>query len=304
MKKKVYSPNINLYDDFISYLEDFFSINKSQNSKFSYRYLALKLNWSAPYLNDVIKGRKKLSLGKAVELINYIGLKGAKAERFLFLYLSNVNPEFSHSSVHKDAILARNAEREHSRAMSLDEFEKLSTLLDYYILYFLELNKGVWNIDDFINKLTIQSKPSKEIVQFTFNRLEKNNYVILDPKTSLYKLNVTDQLIFDQDQDCKTELETRRLESLLQQEKEYAKNYFNYLKMPIKDKRAFCSGIINLDMELFTEAQDRIFALRNYLYELDAKGQQRYAEAKGPESRVWQFSINIFSLFENQETES
>lgn len=299
--KKAFAPNINLYSEILPFLQDFYSLNKTKNTKFSYRYLALKLNWSAPYLNDVIKGRKKLSLTKAIEFIQFLDLKGAKAERFLFLFLSDSNTEFSDSLLNKSALASRNTEKLHIRAMEFEEFEKLSTLLDYYILYFLELNKGVWNVDVFLSKLTLQAKPKPQTVENALNRLLKNNYIKFNPISSLYELQITDQLVFDQSPGDPSDLEKRRLDSLVKQEREYVTNYYNYLSVPISDRRTFCSGIINLDMELFAEAQDRIFALRNYLYELDVKGQARYSDAKGPDSRIWQFSINIFSLFESQE---
>lgn len=299
--RKAFAPNINLYSEILPYLQDFYALNKVKNSKFSYRYLALKLKWSAPYLNDVFKGRKKLSLTKALEFIQFLDLKGAKAERFLFLFLSDSNTDFSESLLKNSALASRNTEKEHNRAMELEDFEKLQTLLDYYILYFLELNKGVWRAEDFLSKLTLQVKPTLNTLEIAINRLLKNNFIKYNSQTSLYELQVTDHLIFDQAPVDKSELEKRRLEVLVKQEREYVTNFYNYLLKPISEKRTFCSGIINLDMELFAEAQDRIFALRNYLYELDLKGQARYAEAKGPESRIWQFSINLFSLFEAQD---
>ena len=301
--KNVFSPNISLYSELLPYLQDFFVLNKSRNPKFSYRFLAMKLQWSAPYLNDVIKGRKKLSLPRALEFIQYVGLKGAKAERFLFLYLSDSSTDFSQSFLKKSALESTNTLKEHQRAMDFEEFEKMQTLLDYYILYFIELNKGAWSVETFLSQLTLSIKPSKQLTEMVFNRLIKNNFLKCNSDKSIYEICINDQLIFDQSAISETEIQKRRLEALVSQEKEYVLNYQNYLSNPFfPNKRTFCSGIINLDMELFSEAVDRIYALRNYLYELDVKGQARYAEAQGPESRVWQFSINLFSLFENHET--
>lgn len=301
--KKVISPDINQYLDLLSYLQDFYLLNKKKNAFFSFRYLASKIGWSAPYINDVFKGRKKFSLARAIEFINFIELKGTKAERFLFLYLSDTDHAFATSALKETALSNRDAKRSRGE-MDLEEFKKLSSLFDYYILYYIELNCGIWDTEDFIKKLTLPCKPKVELIEQSLKRLQVIGQIKFNSKTKLYKIppTVGNVLIIDQEGKSNTEKEKIKLDAILKQEREYQTNYLNYLQHPVPNRRTFFSGILNLDLELYNEAQDRISALRNYLYELDVLGQQRYSEASGPESRIWQFSMNIFSLFENNHS--
>ncbi|MBY0412724.1 MAG: hypothetical protein K2Q18_01095, partial [Bdellovibrionales bacterium] len=107
--RKTFTPDINLYSEILPFFQDFYLLNKEKNKNFSYQYMAMQLDWSAPYINDVFKGRKKLSLNRAMELIEYLGLSGTTAERFLFLYLSDSDPSFSNSSMSKTATIYNNS---------------------------------------------------------------------------------------------------------------------------------------------------------------------------------------------------
>ena len=80
--KKIKIPDINAYSQFHSFLHDFFDINKQSNKNFSFRFLARNLGWSASHLNDVLQGRRFLSLNKILEFIEYLGLKGVKRKGF------------------------------------------------------------------------------------------------------------------------------------------------------------------------------------------------------------------------------
>jgi uncharacterized protein (TIGR02147 family) len=300
--KKLICPEINRYDRLLSFLDDFYKLNKEKNGFFSFRYMAGKLKWSGSYLNDVFKGKKHFSLKRALEFVEFIELKGVRAERFLFLLLSDTSKDFAHSKVQSMVLMSRNSQAVRG-TMTHEEFAKYQTLFDYYILFYIELNKGVWNVQDFLEKLTLPQKPPIVLINKAVKRLENIGQVIFDPKSKKYGLRETEDnsLIFDQNGKNTSIDEKAKLEAILKLERAYQINYLNYLENSIPRHRTFFSGVINLDEELYIEARDRIFSLRNYLYELDCRAQERYSSARGPSDRVWQFSINLFSLFEDPE---
>lgn len=295
--KKTFSPDINHYTEILPFLQDFYTVNKENNKNFSYRYMAMKLKWSAPYINDLIKGRKKLSLKRALEFIEFIELKGTSAERFLFLFLSDSDSNFSNSQLNKQALSAHDSKREMKKDMERMEFEKYESLFDHYIFYYLDYAKGIWDAKEFLKKLNFPIKPSEEFLSTCIARMIKNKIVRYNSLSGLYEHISLGGVVMDQLAVGENNEEKLKLAAIVKQERDYASSYLNYLHEP-KDPRIFCSGIINLDKELFIEAQDRMFALRNFLYELDDRAQERIPAAKGPESRIWQFSMHMFSLFE------
>jgi uncharacterized protein (TIGR02147 family) len=295
--KKTFTPDINQYSEILPFLQDFYTVNKENNKNFSYRYLAMKLKWSAPYINDLIKGRKKLSLKRALEFIELIELKGTSAERFLFLFLSDSDNNFSESQLNKQALSAHDSKREVKKDIERIEFEKYESLFDHYIFFYLDYMKGVWNAETFLKKLNFPIKPSEEFLGTCIARMIKNKVIKYNSISGLYEHLSLGGVVMDQTGNGVTEEERLKLAAIVKQERDYASSYLNYMHDP-KDPRIFCSGIINLDKELFIEAQDRMFALRNFLYELDHRAQERIPSAKGPESRLWQFSMHMFSLFE------
>lgn len=296
--KKILSPDINLYSEILPYLQDFYTLNKEKNKNFSYRYLALRLKWSAPYINDLIKGRKKLSLKRALEFIELLELKGTNAERFLFLFLSDSDNLFSNSLLNKNALAAHDSKKQVHKEVLINEFEKFETMFDLYILFYLDYFKGEWNAEKFLLKFNFPKKPSIDFLNARVIRMVENKLLKPLPNPHTYQIISLGGVVLDQHDGASSEEEHRKLAAITKQERDYAESYLNYLNGPMK-QNIFCSGIINLNTELYSEAKDRLFAFRNFLYELDQRAQADIATATSADSRIWQFSMHIFSIFED-----
>jgi hypothetical protein len=290
-------PDISEYFEILSFLQDFYLINKDIHKNFSYRYLAKKLNWSAPYLNDVFRGRKKLSLKRALEFIDYIGLKGVKAEKFLFMFLSNTDLNFSKSTLSSNAIDARNTKKQLSNLMR-EEFESFETIYDFYIIFYIATNKDIWNSSDFLNRLTLNKKITLEKTDQAYDRLIAKGFIKYEPKTGKTIILKIDGLFFDE-QLSQRPVENDKIKSalILNSEREFIGNYLNYLEKPSAKDRAFFSGIIHIEEGMLGEALDRIYSLRNYMYSLNEKTDANLANAQN--LKVMQFSLNMFSLFKD-----
>lgn len=297
--KKILSPDINLYSEILPYLQDFYTLNKEKNKNFSYRYLALRLNWSAPYINDLIKGRKKLSLKRALEFIEMLELKGTNAERFLFMFLSDSDNLFSSSLLNKNALAAHDSKKEVHREVLRNDFEKFETMFDLYLLFYLDYFKGEWKAEKFLQKFNFPQKPSIDFLNARIKRMVENKLLKPLSLKDTYEIISTGGVVLDQHDGASSDEEHKKLAAITKQEIDYAESYLNYLNGPMK-QNIFCSGIINLNKELYAEAKDRLFAFRNFLYELDHRAQADIANATSADSRIWQFSMHMFSLFEQE----
>lgn len=304
--KKPFVPDINKYSDILVFMNDFFDLNKKKNPNFSFRYLGARLKWSAPYLNDVFKGRKKLSLNRALTFINFLGLSGLKAERFLFLYLADTDNAFSVSKLNVDALSSRETVvvKPEEELMNLKDFERLY-LLDYYIIQFLGLHDMVWDPQLFLKRLRLAQKPTLETLEKHLNHLVRDQYLSYKKETNKYEVLpnfFNHHQLFDQSGAVTNEQEQKRLNIVKDHEQEYATQYLNSIHAPGISNRTFYSGIINLDEEAMKDVVERISSLRNHLYNLDMRTYEKFqAEPPQPKDSLYQFSLNIFSIFRTDD---
>lgn len=78
--------NIYEYDDFRIYLKDSYDAKCSSDPSYSYRKFASEAGFTNPgFLNDVIKGRRKLSRGALEKMVAVFGLSDIEAEFFRLL---------------------------------------------------------------------------------------------------------------------------------------------------------------------------------------------------------------------------
>jgi uncharacterized protein (TIGR02147 family) len=78
------------YDDYRTFLADFFAEQKKLKAFFSHRYFARRAGFSSPsYCLEVIKGKHNLTAPKLQKMIKGLGLKGRAATYFETLVLFN-----------------------------------------------------------------------------------------------------------------------------------------------------------------------------------------------------------------------
>ncbi|NLD99485.1 MAG: TIGR02147 family protein [Fibrobacter sp.] len=102
--------NIYEYDDFRLYLKDCYDEKKSADPSYSYRRFASDAGFTNPgYLNDVIKGRRKLSVSASEKMIAVFAFTPKEAEffRLLVQYRQEKN-ETERQEVYKQIIFRRN----------------------------------------------------------------------------------------------------------------------------------------------------------------------------------------------------
>lgn len=162
------------YDDSIHFLKSTLQSKAEVNSSYSLRAFAKKLGLSAGALSSILNRKKKLSVERAHEVANALGLnadateyfmalvqlEGAKSDSLKIQYLEKVkalNPKINQSKNLKQTLL------------TLEHFKLIS---DWYGLAILELISGPvgeWNIKTIAKKMGL----SKVNVELTLERLTK-----------------------------------------------------------------------------------------------------------------------------------
>lgn len=295
---KPYSPDISLYSNLHNFFQDFYFLNKELNPKFSYQYLAKKLNWSAPYLNDVFKGRKKLSLRRMIEFTNYLGISGPQEERFLILYLSDSDNEFAKSSLKASALSSTNSALSTSN-IPLEKHQDYASVYDQYVAMYLYYKKGEWSATDFLSSLALTTKPTPEQLEDSLERLVKGKIVSFDEASQKYIINQQDHTLLHLEEKAKAKNAEDIFNEVIRMDREYAKQYLDYTLSPRKGSICAFNGLIHLNDETYKEVCKRVVALHNFLVEISEKSDgENLLNPKGPPKKVWQYQLNLFSLFE------
>ncbi|MEZ4742598.1 MAG: helix-turn-helix domain-containing protein [Bdellovibrionota bacterium] len=90
---RIHIPSIEGYTCYRKYLSDIILCKDIKDSPMSYRYLAKNINCSPSYLNDVVKGRTNLRLGKAMAIANFLRMDAATKAKWLLLLLKEIEDE-------------------------------------------------------------------------------------------------------------------------------------------------------------------------------------------------------------------
>jgi uncharacterized protein (TIGR02147 family) len=292
MTKNIKSPDINLYSDFRLFLNDFIKLNKAQNKNFSFRFFAKKLGWSASYLNDLIQGRRSISLQKALELSNFLGLKGIRAERLLLLTLS----ETAEVAKTFSEILTVRDSRRIVHTMLEDDPKLLGSVLIFRVIEYLIWTRGAWDPSDFISRTkgqngeTVASTELQSIIKL----LEERKVIQWNPSQNRY-LMLREELYED----------WQRIpdkNDIVNLEKDYVKHYLDFLNnIPLQNATygnwAYYSGTIQIPYERISEIDERVRSLRNYLSEIDRQTRASYKENPGVKSNVYEYSLHLFPVF-------
>lgn len=274
---KLHIPDINSYSQFRPFLVDFIKKNKQANAKFSLRFFANKLGWSPSYLNDVCQGRRFASLKKVLELSDFLGLKGVRSERLLLLAVFESNGlenEKANQFLH-----TRNSSLNINTVTKQNEKTFTSVLL-LQVFHYIYTRDGVWDTKDFLSRIRKPEISADEISQ-VLQKLEhdglirrhKNKYTI--EKTDFYRDAGYPDELYDVAQ------------------KNFAKSYIDF----IDDRYAPWTdlfGAVLIPQERLAEVMERMFSLRNFLYEIHSETLLTNPNAK---FEYLQFGLHLFGVF-------
>ncbi len=283
--KKIKIPDINTYTQFHPFLNDFFKVNKDTNKNFSFRFLAGKLGWSASYLNDVLQGRRHLSLNKILELIDYLGLKGVRAERLLLLALFESN---GLSQRGEEFLAVRNSKMT-TDTMTDEEMEILSSMRVCEVIEYLIWKEGHWNASDFTKRSRNPNPVSTSQLDEIIRMLEKKKLIRWDKDKKRF--------LVDKTEFYRENFGNTSPSAFLNLEKDYFGNYVEFLKEPVGKWRTFM-GLAQVPEEYLAELADRVHSLRNFINGMIQKIPE--GGSAGP-VEVYQYAITVFPAFRSDE---
>lgn len=100
-------PDLFAYDDYRRYLKDYYQERKSQDPKFSHRYLAGKIGYgSSGAIADILAGRKNLAAAASLRMARALGLGRSEEEYFLHLVAFNQAGTLEEKNLHYAKILS------------------------------------------------------------------------------------------------------------------------------------------------------------------------------------------------------
>jgi len=277
-------------------LNDLYKMNRKKSGVGSYRFYAQKLKWPVSYLNEVIAGKKKFTLNRALELSMFLKLDGVDIERLIFLTLKDNDHrsirDYFTSKIHKEGqtdgyfdISEKNLAPEESMLLIPEEIYSDLSLLA--LADVIVMHEG---------KITLTEIPK---LLFSFPELK-------DPKVLVSKIEVLEKheilkRKLKQRKVVGFEFKKQRLVFSIDKNTavhmgQFAENYKKIITS--KHPRGWItSGFVKLSKDRLFEAKKRLLAFRNWLLDLetDVMNDPNY----DPKNvLIFQMDVNLLSILD------
>lgn len=251
-------PDIQNYHSLSHYLFDYFEFLKSNDETISYRKVAKHLEWSISYFNEVIHGKRHLSINKGVELIKYLNLSELDAEKFLVLLLENSESEQTKDYFNK--VLVKNYQNKNV----VEVYPELTSDKNISAVFFSDFSLVIlfaflrWRNSSFkksdLNEL-LYSYPSFSDDIFLENKL-----------TQLDQLNIIKLHRFGEEVEyeiLKENIVTSYTRETIHQFQHYFQNQISIVKSP-EMKGSIHAGFIKIHKKKYMELLSRMAMLKNW----------------------------------------
>ncbi len=283
-------PQIHSYHDVRLFLSDVYSMNNSGPRKLGFRGVARKLKWPVSYLSDVIQGRRKLTVSRAIELSNYLKFDGFETERLLIMTLmqdqrANISDYFSQRMVEAfniETYFQRTEDAaapapENNHLVGEEIFSDIALLAIFDLVVWRSGKVAKTEIPDFLYSFPELQKA--EVLDSKLRKLESAGLIKERPDAQGFDF-LDKRLFFHFDK------------STAAYAGQYADNFKRMLISP-EAKGWIGSGFLMLSKSDFNEFRQRYFAFRNWVVSLDARSQ---AGADHADCILFQFDMNLFSI--------
>lgn len=275
------------YSNIQEYLKEFYVINKIKNSDFNYRTFAKELSWPASYLHDVTVGRKKLSIQRALQFIDYFKMNNINKEHLLWLTLQQTKKE-KHDA--KEAYKKKTDPN--SLLYNKDVHDNLTLQNDVAFISFLYLWKRKrLSAEQILNEFAVPSLSIDRITKAA-ELISKKNIFLWDEKDQLLNPYIDLSREFDHS-DTKGDQKYEGIEL----HKDAAINFLEFINKP-QSPSTYHSRVIAIPKDQFMPIAMKIIELRNWIDEIS---NQHIIDSKAPEqtSRLMQLDLNLFPIQKN-----
>jgi hypothetical protein len=256
-------PDIKNYLSLSDYLFDYFEYSKSLSPAVSYRKIAKQLNWSISYFNEVIHGKRRLSINKGIEMVKFLTLSDLDAEKFILLLLKNseseVTKKYFNTVIQKN--YQKNSLAEVFPDLTSDEAITKAFSSDFSLIILYAFLR--WRNSCF-------SKYELSQLLYSFPDFKDANF--LDSKLlQLEHLNIIKILQIGDVIECKI-LKDNIVTSHSKETIHYFEFYFeNQIKMVTSTqfKGSIHAGFIKIQKQKYMELLSRMAMLKNWMMQLE-----------------------------------
>ena len=279
-------PDIFSFSGYREFLRSFLDANAEERG-FSHRALAKRLSWPHALLSDIVGGRRELSVTKAAELAEVLGLSELATERFLLFSMQE-----SKATAVKN-LAARMLDR---RVDTTNPIEG-PDLSDYGIgasalaLHILIATAKRYIAPTEVLRLlsTFADLTEAEVIRL-YGVFERGNVFRFDARgrLELFEPHLTSNFTHPEES---TDMWTRRLHT------EFAKSMMKHLEVH-RRPRTLYSGVLPLPIASFEDVAREVAAFRNWMTKFSDAAAEDPAH-KG-DLGIFQFDLNLFPLM--QET--
>lgn len=282
-------PNVKRFNSAISFFEKMYELNKAERSTFSYRVFASKIKWPASYLVDVIKGRKKLTLSRAIQFATVFKLNASQTEHLISICLAE-NDDKGVSQHFKERLKIKDLTAEKSASIS----RYIRTGPDLRSSYLRELiiwGQGQKSISELLKAQVAFPdllKPS-ELKKSLNVLLERNLIEEIKPNFYKAKKEKKDTLALDDDG-----------AEVFDNPKLIAESHIEQLGILIRLLQSYngigftFSSFFDFSVDRLPEIREKLFELRDLLISFTKENKSDVLD----QTRCYQFEMHMMPMFQ------
>lgn len=292
-------PDIQKYIDCQNYVSDLYSLNRKNGGVGSFRFYAKKLNWPISYLNEVIKGSKKLSIKRAIELGQFLDLDSVDLERLIYLSMKDTESQTIRDYIN------RKLQNEHKfeerfqvskntdftddwlEAVPEDIFKDISLLAIFDVISWKRGHITPFGIANIL--YSFPDLKNIEILSEKLSILKQYGYISYqDPISSVTEFDVIKKKLFF----------SVSKENAIHMG-QYADNYKRFLSAA-NQRGWIASGFVTIPRARLNAVKKRIINLRNWLLQID--NEDFFSQEDSTEdSLIFQLDLNLFSILDCEQ---
>lgn len=282
---KFFIPKLTDYQSSSLFFKDLFLLNKRNKAKFSQRYLAKALDWPASYAADMVKGRKRLTVPRALEFAKLAKLNVLDTEKIVYLALADSASEPVRD--HFAEVLKRRNSKDSAAYIKTTEIEQ-KLFSDIEIGAVFEVLKWA--------RRPLEAHDIKKLL-FTFTEL------------TVEKINASIKILIEHGMISIHEAELKILKKELVMDQfndgtdggikihtQYAKNFTRYTEKP-KFPGLFTSGFVEIPKGQFNDVAKKLLEIRNWLLQYSFDNNSLKKETL-ESSYIYQFDIKLVLMID------
>lgn len=257
------------------FFQDFVELNRHRRS-FSQRSISQKLGWPISYIPDLIKGRKVLSIQRAIQFGRYFKLDPISLEKLILLSIESMKLLSSREM----------EELKSTKSRVRKDKTKDTEILDAKMMLVFECIrwlKGTGTKKDIVELLSARHITANDVIRALETLSKKALITKLGDK---YKAS-TENLFSDDSGDIDDSALHIQFAEILQA-------FFKKKVGPA----LYNSAYVHIERSRFNEIADRIVALRNWIFEISIIDGKRSIEE---DVRLFQLDFNVTPIFSKEQ---